>query len=344
MDIAIQLLVIIILTGLNAFFAAAEMALVSIDRISVVQKADEGDHRAKELLTIIDEPNGFLATIQVGITLAGFLSSASAATGMSADVATFLDMINIPYSEQVAVILITMLLSYFILVFGELLPKQVALGKAEEIGYRVVKPINIISVATYPFVKLLTFSVNGLMKLFKIKTGDDSEEVSEERIRMMVSLGRQKGTIKRVEEQRINRIFELDDLKVKNVMLPMEEVFCVDLNIPKSEMLEQIIEKKHTRMPVIDKNALKPIGILLIKDFMESGSKLGFENVNFTKIMKKPFVCSGEKRVDNLFLEMQRNRKHMAMVMDDNICVGIVTIEDLIEEVFGDIKDEFDSE
>lgn len=339
----LQLLLILVLTGVNAFFAAAEMALVSVDRLSVESKAQKGNKKATKLLEVIDEPNGFLATIQVGITLAGFLSSASAATGMSEQVGTVLGNMGIPYSDQIAVIVITLILSYFILVFGELLPKQIALGKAESVAFFVVEPIRYTSIITYPFVKLLTLTIRGLMKLFGIREKDESEDVSEERIRMLVSLGRQRGTIEKEEEVRINRLFEFNDKTIDQVMIDKDSVFSISNTSYNGEGIRQVISKKLTRIPVLDQDTNQPVGILLIKDLLSHLSLSEVDDIDVKELMHQPFTCSKDMALDTLFLRMQKARKHMAIVMDGDDYLGIVTIEDLIEQVFGDIEDEFDA-
>ncbi len=338
----VQLILILGLTGLNAFFAAAEMALVSVDRMTVEIEKNKGNKKAGLLLEVIDEPNGFLATIQVGITLAGFLSSASAATGMSDDMAGLLTRIGIPYGDQLALVFITLLLSYFILVFGELLPKQIALGKANQVAYGVVKPIKAISLITYPFVLLLTFTVKALMTLLGIKEKDETEDVSEERIRMLVSLGRQRGIIEKEEEVRINNLFEFNDKTIEEVMIHKDRVFTIVNKTHNKEGIQALIDKRLTRIPVMDPTSGNPVGILLIKDLLKKLSTSDFTPVNIGELMHQPFTCQKNMAVNELFKKMQKSRKHMAIVLDEDKYIGIVTIEDLIEQIFGDIEDEFD--
>ncbi len=338
----VQFVLILVLTALNAFFAAAEMALVSVDRMTVEMEKNKGNKKAKEVLEVIDEPNGFLATIQVGITLAGFLSSASAATGMSDDVARLLGQIGIPYGEQLAVFFITLFLSYFILVFGELLPKQIALGRANQVAYSVVKPIRLVSMVTYPFVMLLTYTVKGLMRLIGIKAKDESEDVSEERIRMLVSLGRQRGTIEKEEEVRINNLFDFNDRTIEEVMINKESVFTIENRIHDKDGIQRLIDRRLTRIPVVDPISGNPIGILLIKDLLTRLSKDGFETIDIGELMHELYTCQKKMTVNELFKKMQKSRKHMAIVLDGKKYIGIVTIEDLIEQIFGNIEDEFD--
>lgn len=343
--IVFQLILIVILTCLNAFFASAEMAIVSLDKNKINKLAAGNNKKAQLLIKLLDEPSKFLATIQVGITLAGFFSSASAATGISGDFAIFLDRFNIPYSNQIAVVLITIILSYFMLVFGELFPKRLALQKTEAIAMFTVKPVHYISKITMPFVKLLSASTNLLLRVFGLNQGNMDQKVSEEEIRLLIEVGREHGVINQIEKQMINSIFDFDDKLAKEVMIPRPDVFTINIATPLSDVLDEYFQDKFSRVPVYENDNDNIIGILLLKDFLVEARENGFENVNIRKLLHPPYFVPETKPIDDLFIEMQRAKKHMAILIDEyGGFSGIATLEDLIEEVFGEINDEFDED
>lgn len=347
MTLIIQLLIIAILTAINAFFAAAEMAMVSMDKDEIGIMASEGNLKAKKLLDISKNPNKFLSTIQVGITLAGFFSSASAATGLSVGFGVWLESQSVPFGSQLAVILVTLVLSYFILVFGELFPKRLALGHAETIALKSVEPIQIIGKVTAPFVKILTLSINGLMKLFKIRIDEDDERITEEKIRLLLHKGTLEGTIKPIEEQRIHRIFEFDDAKAADVMITHSEVYMANIDMPINELIHEISVQKHSRIPIYQGDRHNILGILLLKDLFEKIQAKKTQIDELTKeelllMLHKPIFVEEGLPVDQLFIRLQAARKHMVLVHNTaKKLVGIITIEDMIEEVFGEIEDEF---
>jgi len=345
MDVAImlQLILIIVLTGLNAFFASAEMALVSVDKINVQQLAEEGNKKAKRLLEILAQPNKFLSTIQVGITLAGFLSSASAATGLAGGIGVFLDGIGVPFGNQLAIVFVTIILSYFILVFGELFPKRWAMGNSMKVALMSIGPIDVISKITSPFVKILSLSINGLIKIFKIDVNEDEDVITEERIRLLVKKGKMDGNITRLEEERIQSIFEFNNLKAHEIMLPADEVFMINIKDDIQDILDKLIDMRHTRVPVYEDNRHSIIGILHVKDIFELMHKSEVTTENILERLRKPIDVDADKMIDKLFLEMQKKKLHMAIVRGgENQMLGVITLEDMVEEIFGEIDDEFD--
>lgn len=338
-----QLILIVILTLINAFFASAEMAIVSLNKNKMKHLSEEGNKKAELLLKLMEEPNKFLSTVQVGITLAGFFSSASAATGISEVLSKYLDGFNIPYSSQIALIGVTIILSYITLVFGELFPKRLALQKSETIAMFSVKPILYISKITSPFVKLLSASTNILVKLVGIDTEDLDEKVSKEEIKSMVAAGQENGVINETEKEMINSIFEFDDKLADEVMTPRTDVYLINIDTPLNKYLDELIEKGYSRIPVYEEDIDNIIGILYIKDLFGEASKRGFENVDVRTILRQPYFVPENKNIDELFKEMQSYKKHMAILIDEyGGFSGIVSIEDLIEEVMGNIEDEYD--
>lgn len=344
-NITSQLILIAILVLMNAFFASAEMAIVSLNKNKVKLLAEEGNKRAKLLIKLMEEPTKFLSTIQVGITFAGFFSSASAATGISYDLAQYLNKFNIPYSGQISLIVVTIILSYITLVFGELFPKRIALQKSEAIAMFSVRPIMYVSKITVPFVKLLSASTNVLVRLVGLDGEGLDEKVSKEEIKSMVEVGQEHGVINETEKEMINSIFEFDDKLADEVMTPRTEVYLININTPLNEYLDELIEERYSRIPVYEGDSDNIIGILYMKDFFIEARKRGFENVDIRSILRPAYFVPETKNIDELFKELQASKRHMAVLIDEyGGFSGIVSIEDLIEEVMGNIEDEYDDD
>jgi putative hemolysin len=339
----LELLLIIVLIIINAFFAASEMAIVSLNKTKMNILESEGDEKAILINKLLDEPSRFLATIQVGITLSGFLASAFAATSISKYFAEFLSSFNIYASESISVIVITIIMSYLTLVLGELFPKRVALNNSEKIAMMVVKPILFFSKATLPFVKMLTFSSNVLLRLFKIDYKDLEEKVSEEEIRMMINVGEETGVIKETEKDMIEGIFEFDDTLAKEIMTPRTNVFAIDIEMPMDELVDKVLEEQYSRIPVYEEEIDNIIGVLYMKDLFVKLRKSNLDNNDIRTLLRPAYFVPETKNIDTLFKELQSTKNHMAMIIDEyGGFSGVVTIEDLIEEVMGNIFDEYD--
>lgn len=344
-SILFQLLFLAFLTLVNAFFAGAEMAVVSVNKNRIKVLADEGSKRAALLQTLFEDSTKFLSTIQVAITLAGFFSSASAATGISQVLGGWIAQFGIPYSNTIAVVVVTIILSYFTLVFGELVPKRIALQKAEAFSLFVVQPIYIISKILSPFIKLLSLSTNGFLHLIGMKTENLEEAVSEEEIKKMLETGSENGVFNEIEKEMINSIFSFDDKTAKDVMVPRREVFAIDIEEPLEKILDEILETRHSRIPVYEEQIDNIIGIIQVKDVMIEARKKSFEEVDIRALLKEAFFVPDGKSTDELFREMQKTKNRMAVLIDEYGGVsGILTVEDLVEEVMGEITDEHEEE
>ncbi len=343
MSLAVQLLFLALLIIINAFFASAEMAIVSVNKNKIKILAQEGKKKAKLLLKLYEEPNKFLSTIQVAITLAGFLSSAVAATSMSDDIATFLSKFDIPYEKQVAIALVTLVLSFITLVFGELYPKRMALQYSEKIAMFSVKPILFISKISKPFVWLLSVSVAFLLRITGVKDTNIEEQYSEEEIKSLLEVGQETGLIKETGKEMITSIFEFDDKLAYEVMTPRTDVYLININDNLSDYVDELLEERYARVPVYEKDSDNIIGIIYMKDFIIEARKHGFENVDIRGLLRKPYLVPESKNIDDLFRELQESKVHIAILIDEyGGFSGIVTIEDLIEEVMGNIDDEYD--
>lgn len=343
----IELLILFILIVLNAFFAASEIALISLNDNRVRREAEKGDKKAILLHNLLSEPSRFLATIQIGITLAGFLASAFAAESFAGRFTNFLLYLGVPVSpavlETISVIVITLILSYFTLVLGELVPKRLALQKAEAISRFAAVPLSILSKVSSPFVKLLTISTNTIVRLFGVDPNAEDENVTEEEIRMMVDVGKEKGTIQENEKLMINNIFELDNKDVADIMTHRTNIVALPYDLNLKETAHIVNVEKYTRFPVYDENLDQIIGILHVKDliqYIENGEEDTFD---LKTLVRNPYYVLESKSIDLLFAEMQKNNSHMAIVIDEyGGTDGVVTIEDIMEEIVGSISDEYD--
>lgn len=343
--LAAQMILLVILTLINAFFAAAEMAIVSVNKNKIKSLAQDGNKRAVLLQQLLEEPNKFLSTIQVAITLAGFLASASAAVGLSDDMGAFLSGHGIPYGREVAVVLVTLILSYATLVLGELYPKRIALQHAESVALLSVRPILIVFNISKPFVWLLSVSVNILLKLTRQKLDVDDDEFSEDEVMSMLEMGQETGVLKEEGKKMINSIFAFDDKLAYEVMTPRTDVFSIDINDPAEEYIDELMELRYSRIPVYEDDSDRIIGILNIKDYLIKAREDGFESVDIRGIIRKPYLVPETKNIDALFFEMQQTKQQIAILIDEyGGFSGIVTMEDIIEEVMGEIDDEYDKE
>ena len=344
-SLLLQIVIIIILTGINAFFSSAEMAIVSLNKNKLKILIEEGNKKAILLDNLLKEPSKFLSTIQVGITLASFFASASAATGLSQFLSEALKPLNIPYSSQISMILITFILSYVTLVFGELIPKRIALRNSENIALSSVGVIVFISTIFSPFVKFLTFSTNLVLTILRMKEDNIEEKVSKEELRSLVEVGKEHGVINESEQEMIENIIEFDEKIAREIMIPRTKVFLIDKNISIHELFENKEIGKYSRIPVYENEADNIIGILLTKDLMMEAYKKGFDDIKISDLVKEAYFVPETKNVNELFNEMQLEKKHITILIDEyGGFSGIVTLEDLIEEVMGNIDDEFDDE
>ncbi|MEG2338703.1 MAG: hemolysin family protein [Clostridium sp.] len=340
-----QLILILLLTGINSFFASAEMAMVAVNKNKIKKLSEEGNNRARLLEKFIEEPSNFLSTIQIGITLAGLFSSASAATGISGYISRYIQQLGIPYSEEISMIGVTLLLAYFTLVFGELVPKRIALKKSESIALFSVKIIYFVSTIAKPFIKILSLSTSIVLKLTGNSQDDIAEKISEEEIRALICQSKHDGCIEDEEKNMIDGVFEFNDRTVKEIMTPRKDTFIINIENDIDEILDKIIELNYSRIPVYEENIDNIIGILYIKDLIVEARKLGFRDIKLKEILHAPYFVPESKKTNELFKSLKEKKNHMAIVINEyGGFSGIATMEDLIEEVMGEIHDEYDIE
>lgn len=342
------LLLLTVLIVLNGFFAASEIALISLNASKIRLMAEEGNKKAQLLAEALNNPSKFLATIQIGITLAGFLASAFAAENFADRLVDLVKTTQVPIPENVlktvAVVVITLILSYFTLVLGELVPKRLAMKYAEPISFAVVSPLHWLSVMTAPFVRLLTVATNFIVRLFGVNPYAEEKMVTEEEIRMMVDVGEEKGAIDEDEREMINNIFEFDNKVVSDIMTHRTDIASIPITASLPDVIDFVRKHKFTRFPVYEDNIDNVVGILNVKDliYFWNGSR---EDFDLRRIIRKPYFVPESKKTDELLKEMQSTKTHMALVIDEyGGTAGLVTIEDLVEEIVGNIFDEYDEE
>ena len=339
-----QLLVLIVLIFFNAFFAAVEIAFISLNDMKIDKQAKEGDKKAKSIKKMLKNPSKFLATIQIGITLAGFLSSAFASDAFADDLAPVLarliPVFPVDVWNHISIIIITIILSYFTLIFGELVPKRVAMKYSEPLAYASVGIIRFISIITAPFVRFLTFSTDIVSKLFGA-SGNEEETVTEEEIRMMIDVGEEKGSINKDEREMIENVFEFNDKLVSEIMVPRTEIFALDADLSVSDAIEEITaDNRFSRMPVYEETLDKIKGIVYVKDIVTS---LKNKRTKIKSLVKEAYYVSELSHINDVFKELRKSKKQIAIVLDEHGgTAGIVTMEDIVEELVGEIYDEYD--
>ena len=343
MEILLQVVLILI----NAFFAATELAVVSLNSTKLRKLEEDGNKTASKLLKMVEEPSAFLSTIQVAITLAGYLGSAFAAENFSGNLSNWLyytlgfQALSLKALNSVSIIIITIILSYFTLVFGELVPKRIAMQKPYEVAKLACGVIRGMAFVLRPVIWLLSVSVNAVLRLLRLKVEAEEESVTEDEIRMMVDLGGQRGTIDEDEQEWIQNVFDFGDISVREAMTPRNDVDALPDDADDQEILEMVRECGRSRIPVYQENIDTIVGILNARDFLldrNSG-----KNTPLKKLLRPAYFAPETIKADNLFKEMQKEKVHIAIVVDEyGGTEGIITMEDLLEEIVGNIYDEFD--
>ena len=342
--ILIRIIVLLILTLINAFFACAEMAMVSVNKGKIRRLAEKGNKRAILVQQFQEEPTKFLSTIQVAITLAGFFSSGSAASGLAEPLSQVFKRFNLPYTHQVSFVLVILLLSFFTLVFGELVPKRIAQQKPEQISMFCVRPVNGVSKIATPIIKLLTVTTNLVTKPFGISDTNTEEILSREELRSLVKEGQEQGVLDRKEKEMINSVMEFNNKTAREIVTPRMNVYAIDISKPKEEYLEKLINAKYSRIPVYKEDSDNIIGMIFIKDFLREAVKQGYENLDIRSLLRKPYIVPENKKIKNLLRELQQSKKQIAVLIDEyGGFTGVVTMEDLVEEIVGEIEDEYDA-
>ncbi len=350
-SLIVKILLLFLLILVNAFFAMSEIAIISLNDNMIDKQAEDGNKKAQKVKKLTENPSNFLSTIQIGVTLAGFLTSASASTtfaamlteailSISPSMASFSGIIS-----GASVVIITLIMSYFSLVLGELAPKRMAMQKPEKIAFAVVGILLVVKKVAAPFVKILSFSTNCVVRLFGFDPNADEEVVTEEEIRMMVDVGEEKGVIENLQKEMINNIFEFDDIDVSDVMTHRTDMVAVEDTDTLEDVVNLSIEHGYSRIPVYHEDQDNIIGVIYIKDLLKYVSKALPEDKMPADVMRPAYYVPFSKNCGKLFGEMTEERVQMAVVVDEyGGTAGIVTMEDLVEEIMGNIRDEYDDE
>lgn len=342
-----QLLLQLVLIAVNALFAATEIAVISLNETKVRRMAEGGDRKAAKMLRMVTEPTGFLSTIQICITLAGFLGSAFAADNFSDKLVNWLindcEVSGVSPSalDTISVIIITLVLSYFTLVLGELVPKRIAMKRSESIARAVSGLMIGMTTVLRPIIWLLTVSTNGVLRLCGIDPEDNAEEVSEEEIIMMLDEGEEAGSIESGEKELIKNVFSLNDTTAEDVMVHRSQVAFLKRDDAQTTLLNEIAESGYSRFPVYGENIDDIVGILYAKTYLTAQSR--GERCEMKDFLMPPRFVHASTHINRILLDMQREHAHMAVVVDDyGGVIGIITLEDILEELVGEIWDESD--
>lgn len=346
-NVIVQLLILLVLVLVNAFFAMSEIALITINDNKINILAKKGDKQAKKIVKLTSNSSKFFATIQVGVTLSGFLTSASASQSFAGMLAEGLQFL--PFSESVIVgistVIITLILSYFSLVLGELVPKKIATQRAEEISFKVVGIIQAVANVFSPFIKLLSASTNLVVRFLGFDPAASEENVTEEEIRMLIDVGKEKGVIETNEKEMINNIFDFNNTIVTEVMTHRTDVVAVEKHSSIKEAAKLSNAMGYSRIPVYEEDLDKIVGIVYAKDLLKY---VFLEPQNIPKIediMRKAMFVPKSQRCDEVFAQMTNSKTQIAIIVDEyGGTEGIVTMEDLLEEIVGNIQDEYDNE
>lgn len=336
----LSIILLIILIGINGIFSATELAFLSLDKIKLKQDIESKNKKAIAIDKILSNPSSFLSTIQIGITLAGFLASAFAADYFAE---YLLNIINIPFLspdilETILVIIITIILSYFTLVFGELVPKRIAINYSHQVAYTFVGLIKFVNYIFYPLIKLLTLSTELICKLLKIKQNED--KLTEEDVKKMILLGKDEGVVEEKEKDYILNIFKFNDIEVSQVMTPKKDVVILNINDDLKKNILKIKESKYSRFPVYDDTKDKIIGIINVKDIILEHKEN--DKIDLKKILRPATHFNYNEKIDDVFRFMQEENESLCLIYKEDKFIGIVTIEDAIEEIVGNIYDEYD--
>lgn len=345
-----EFILLAILIALNAFFAASEIAIVSLPRLRVKQLMEQGDKTAALVFRLSDDSSRLLATVQVGVTLMGFFASASAAINLSDGLAKWIETLPLPGIEAsargLAVIIITMPLTLVTLVLGELVPKSIALAHSERIAMLVARPIDLLARAAGPIVRFLVWATNVIARPFGGRPRRGMPVITEEEIKTLVDAGQEGGVLEEGEKEMIYSVFEIGETLAREVMIPRIDMIAVEAETPLLEAADVAIRYGHSRIPVYQETVDRIVGILYAKDLLKvlrQQGRAGSDSVRLTSLCRPAYFVPETKKVDELLKELQQRRVHMAVVIDEyGGTAGLATIEDILEEIVGDIRDEYD--
>lgn len=348
MGIVLKILLLLVLIAVNAFFAASEIAVISVNEGRIRKLSEEGNKKATKLMKLTSNTGAFLSTIQVAVTLSGLLASASAAQSFVAPVANiFCNPASASRGpvEAVVLIAITLILSFFTLVFGELVPKRVAMQKPEKTALAITGFINVFAKVFAPFVWLLTKTTNGVLRLFGVDPNHTGDEVTEEEIRIMVEEGEEAGVVDESEKQMIDNVFELNDIRIREIMTHRTEICAISVEDDINDAVELAIEQGYSRIPVYEDTIDDIIGMIYVKDLLKFVTGKVPKDFDIKSILRSVYFVPDTNTADEVLRELQKRRQHIAIVLDEyGGTAGLITMENLLEAIVGSIQDEYDDE
>lgn len=334
----INILVLILLISVNGILSASELAFLSLEKFELDKMVRKRKKNAKKIRKVLEDPSNFLSTIQVGITLVGFLSSAFAASVFAEKIKeTGFMIISSNFTSAFLIVIITIILSYFTLIFGELVPKKIALANPFRVASFTVNLISVIQVIFFPLIKLLSVSTNIMCKILKIK--EKEEDFTEEDIKRIILTGTRDGIIEKKEQEYIFNIFKFNDTTVDKVMTPKENCELINVNTKFGTLIKKLKKTKFTRYPVYEYDTDNIIGIFNVKDYIMY--KKDNSDFNLRNLLFKVKKFNYDEKIDDVFATMQKEHVKMAIVVKNNAFIGIVTLEDAVEEILGNIYDEY---
>lgn len=339
-SLLLQFVILLILTLFNAFFSASEMALVSLNRSKVEQKAEEGDKRYRRLLDVLENPNNFLSTIQVGITFISLLQGASLSASLGHVISGWLG--NSATARTAGSIIALIFLTYVSIVLGELYPKRIAMNLKDRLAIVSAPIIIFLGKIVSPFVWLLSASTNLLSRITPMTFDDADEKMTRDEIEYMLTNSEE--TLDAEEIEMLQGIFSLDEMMAREVMVPRTDAFMIDINNDAQSNIEGILSQNFSRVPVYDDDKDRVVGVLHTKRLLEAGFKTGFDTIDLRKILQEPLFVPETIFVDDLLKALRNTQNQMAILLDEYGGVaGLVTLEDLLEEIVGEIDDETDT-
>ena len=351
-NLILKLLLLFVLILLNAFFAMSEIAVISLNDNKIAKMAAEGHKKARKVIKLTENSSSFLSTIQIGVTLAGFLTSASASQAFVDRFGSVLTRLfgnfganNPGLVNGISLVVVTVIMSYFSLVFGELVPKRLAIQNPEKVSFAVVNILLFVRSAMRPFIAVLSVSTNLIIRLCGIDPHEEPENVTEEEIRMMVDVGEEKGVIEESQKEMINNIFEFDDISVQEIMTHRTDVTAVEITDSIDDTVKLAIEEGFSRIPVFEDDLDNIVGVIYVKDLLPFVGKSIPQSATLSDKMRATYLVPESKKCGALFTEMTEKHIQLAVVVDEyGGTAGIVTMEDLIESIVGNIQDEYDNE
>lgn len=341
----LKFLILIIIIYIKSIFTSSETAFTYLRKAKINQesKSIRADKKTKRIKELLDNKNKLFGTTKVGVTIIELFASVFAVEAFVNNMVKWLQIngIDIALAYFMSIIIVTIILSYFTLVFGELIPKRIARSHPEKTAYRNINKIYLISKINYAFEKLLIASENIFIKLLNLEK-DLPEKLTERELKLIIAEGKDQGIYDEDEKRLLNNALKFDNLKAKDIMIPKDKIKFINIKKDYNEIIQEIVECKYTRIPVYEKSKDNIIGILNVKDIIFENSKDKNKEIDLRALLREPLYSRKDEYIDNIFKELSLNKKHMTIIKQDDKVLGIITMEDILEKIVGNIYDEFE--